>query len=189
MASRFPGGVRRVPRVVRFAPVVEPAVPELHARERPARLILAQLLEPLVGARAEVDGLEHARQSSPLQHGVGGTVGCEQRHVDPARRHRPFEIAQILMVGPKTAVLVLDLHGDDRPPALGALQRRQQRHQAVVISVDRVQIGRVHAADLHPRIGQQPRGKSAEIPLGADIRARTDDDEQVQARGDFDKPD
>lgn len=83
-----PGGeefVERVGRVldgadvVVLTPVVEPADPELHGRERTGLLVAAQGVEAFGGPRAEGGGGEAAGDHAALQHGVLGASAARQQ--------------------------------------------------------------------------------------------------------------
>ena len=76
----------------------------------------------------------------------------------------------------ESAVLVLDLHGDDGSIAAGELQICHQWQQLVEIQIDATDVRWVRRAHLHRSIDHQPAGKTAEIPFRANVRPRTEDD-------------
>ena len=98
-------------------PVVEPAVPELGAHQRPGRLVAAEHRQPLGGAGAERAGLVQLGQAAVVEHLVGGLVDGGQRHRDAAGPVELYEPrgSRVVAVG---TVLVLDLHEDDRAAAV-----------------------------------------------------------------------
>lgn len=81
------GGVGRVPHMVRTAPVVEPADPELRAEQRLFALVLAQPPEALLDAAAEGAGSQEARHASGGQMFRVGLVAGEQQFLDPRERN------------------------------------------------------------------------------------------------------
>ena len=86
----------------------------------------------------------------------------------------PLEIRLVLV---ERSVLVLELHGDDGPAAIG-----QQRRE---LTPEPRQPARCRACELliraaqHQRwIGEEPGRVAAQLPLGAHVGTRPDDDVQ-----------
>ena len=88
-----------------------------------------------------------------------------------------LHVVAVVAVG---AVFILHLHRDDRPTTRRH-QRRQLLTQTLQIGVRRREVSRVLRTHPQVRIGKQPRGKTARLPLGADIGARPQD--YIQALG------
>ncbi len=168
------GGVGRGGRVVVLAPVVEPAVPELAAHERPGRLVAAEGREALGGARAEGSGAVQLVEAAAREHLVGRLVDGRQRHDDAGLAREVDEVAEVVGVVAVRAVLVLDLH-EDHGTAHVDLPRRDDLVDAAEELVDGREVQRLAATDAHRGILEQPARQPAAVPLGADVGAGAHD--------------
>ncbi len=169
--------------VVGLSPVVEPPVPELHADQGAGGLVSAQAGQGALRPGAERAGREQAGQPAAELEAVCCAVGGEEQAVDAAPDQAIAQVLQVGSVVPVAAVLVLDAHRDDRA-ALTGEQGHEYGYQSVEPRVDCRQVRAVGAAQPDGRVGQQPAGQSAELPLGADVGARPDDHVEVErARG------
>ena len=89
----------------------------------------------------------------------------------PCRTHTSLQPRHVGAVVAVAAVLVLDLHHQDRA-ALRDEQRLHDLREASHVAFGRCHVARVEAADLEVGVAQQVRRDAAEVPLGADVRAR-----------------
>lgn len=97
----------------------------------------------------------------------------------PRHSSQRFQVSGIVAI---TAVLIFDLHGDDRPAAI-VLQRCDLRQYHAPVGAHRIQKRLVAAPDLHPRTVHQPPRQSSVVTLAAGIRPRTDDHMKPQFPG------
>jgi hypothetical protein len=93
---------------------------------------------------------------------------------------------QIYFLVAKRSVFVLYLHGDNRAAARD-LKRGQFPAQPLQPAFGRDEELFIGAAQDDIGIGEQPRGKAPEIPLGARIRPRPKDDVETFLLRDADK--
>mmetsp|Transcript_8972 Transcript_8972/g.23166 ORF Transcript_8972/g.23166 Transcript_8972/m.23166 type:complete len:201 (-) Transcript_8972:185-787(-) len=177
-----------------------PAHPELrpHPRAVAWRVELLLLRKRVVVRLGEV--AVHGREdagvvlpgAAPLQsdqavvvHGVVNHAGLSQVRV--VESEQVVHVPPVVLACPAitiVAVLILDLHHNHgTAQAVHVLpDAGQQLPEPAVHGRDvRVLVG----ADAHAVLGQEPRGQAAELPLGADVWPRTEDDEQVLVRGEL----
>lgn len=165
---------------MRAAPVIEPAVPELHAHPRLPRPERLEGLEGRPAAAAEVHRRQHVRKGSALQHPLLGAVRGEEGDVDAAGEEPVAQMREIVLVGAEGAVLVLHLDHDD-VAAPGGLPLRDDRDETVEPGVDAGEPLRIRAPDPGALAMGHPRGQSPVVPLRADVRAGTHDGVEVLA--------
>ena len=177
-ASRSAALSANVRGVVLLAPVVEPAAPELHAHQRSRGLVLAQRRETLGDAGAERPGLVQALVRAVLEHVRNGLVDLGQGHRDPGIPREADELGEVGLVGAVRAVLVLDLHQDDRA-ALVDLPRDEDLVHAVEVfgHASRYRGSELRSFIVGSAVSQV--GQAAVVPLGAHVGAGAHD--RVQA--------
>ncbi len=158
--------------IVRLTPVVERARVEFAAGQRGVRPEPAELPEGAGGIQREVRDREGARHGAAPER-VGPVTG-EERHREAGGAKRVADEAQVAVVVAVAAVLVLDLHEDDRAPAR-ALQRGELAAEPPQPGAGGGEITRVAAPHPQVRRRQQPGRQPAEVPLGADVRAGPQD--------------
>ncbi len=156
--------------VVVAPPVVEPAVPELRAHQRAGRLVPAQGVEALGRAGAERPGPVQLGDAAVLEHVVGRLVDRRQGHRDADPPVDGDELAQVRLVGAVRAVLVLDLHQDDRAAAID-LSRHQDWRELLEVGGDGRHVARLVLAHPGDAVAEQPRRQAAVGPLRADVRS------------------
>ncbi len=167
--------------MMRFSPMIEPAVPVFGAHQGAVRLKFTQAGHLLRGAGAEVARLVHVPKRAAGEHEIGGAVGGEQRHGDSARAHAVPKVGKVFLVVAVAAVFVFYLHHQN-VSALGDLMRLQKRHQAVIEGVHPREIPGIGAAQRQAFLQKPPR-KSARLPFGADVRPRAHNRPQPQLFG------
>lgn len=168
------GGLCRFPYDRRGTPVLEPAAPELHAHQRPLRLMPPQHLERLARPRAEVRRGEQTGHGAARQHVVLRPVGGEQRHAHPVLAQQVRKPPQMDPVAAVAPVLVLHLDHEHRAAAVD-LPLHHLRQELGEPPLDRRRITGVTGPHPPPEPARHPRGQPAVLPLGADVRARADD--------------
>ena len=164
--------------VVVSAPVVEPAAPELGAHERAGGLVTAERGEALGGAGAERTGLVQLGQAAVDEHLVFGLVDAGERDRDAGVLGDADELAQVVVIVGVCAVLVLDLDQDDGA-AVADLQRGNDLVDALEVGGHVGHVLRLVAAHANGSVAEQPGGKAAVVPFGADVGAGAHD--RVQA--------
>ena len=181
-------GVRQVLGVAPddvLAPAVEPAVPELHAHERPVLAVLLveglELGEVLARAGAEVAGDEDVvvDERACAQASAPRTVRGAQGDIHPAVEHEVADAAQVLLVLAVGAVLVLHLHHEDVSTACD-LTLLEDGHEGVVVGGNAGKELGVARARAHGAVREEPGGESAPLPLRADERRRADDGPETE---------
>ena len=177
----------RAAGVVRLAPVVKPAAPELRAHLRRGLVESFKGVEYNGRARAEVQRLEQVGERAAGEHTVVVAVGGEEHDLCAAVEHELFDISEILLVVAVAAVFVLDLHGD-YVAALALLKAAYLLKQPVIEVRNVLQIIGIGAAQAHISVLEQPCGQSAEVPFGADIRAGSDYSIESDLLGGLDEP-
>ena len=160
-------------------PVVEPAAPEFTAHQRLIGLELFEILEMEWRTGTEVCDTEQMRQSAAAQHPAGAAVRSEEQAVDAVVTVDFFHFQQVILIVAVAAVLVFHLHHHDAA-AVGTQVRADAGEQLLIIGTDFFQIERVVAAQRQVRVGEQPAWQTTELPFGADVRPRTNDDIQIQ---------
>src|SRR5580658_11279475 len=98
-----------------------------------------------------------------------------------------MDLLHVVVVGAEGAVLILNLHGDDGT-AVAALQRCQFLTKTMEPARGCGDEGWVGCTDFHSCFAQEPCGVAAELPLGADVRARAQDDEEAFLLGFANEP-
>ena len=169
------------------APMIEPSAPEFHAHFRSFFSEPVERSERVRRARTEIQSLVDARQSSAREHPSGRSVGRKSQHVYPALVQNISYGAQIVFVVGITAVLVLDLHGDDVAAFSARQAAAQSRKKLFEIIAYVSQINGIVAAYTHRSVFEQPCRQSAEIPFRTDIRSRAQYHVQSELRGGIDE--
>ena len=157
--------------VVLLAPVIEPAVPELHAHLGLARQLALGHLQHLQGAGAEVHGGQRSLDGAAGEPHAGGPVGGHQQFVDAALTQAVAQVGQVRLVVAVAAVLVLHLHHDHVASA-GGLPGGDHGDQQVEPRVDKRQVAGIADPQAQVAVAQDPAGEPAVLPLGADVGAR-----------------
>jgi hypothetical protein len=185
-ASRDLGGVVGVAHMVRLAPVVEPSVPELRDEEGLVRPAAPEQGASLIRLRTERGGHHDAGDRAAVDHQIGGPVGGVEQllHAESAQeRGEPAGVSGVVAV---TAVLVLDLHGDDRP-TMDGLVGREPGDELFEPGLDRLLVTRVRAAERDVA-GGEPGRQAAVRPLRADVRAGSEEDVETEVGGGVHEP-
>ena len=171
---QLPGGIASAALVVLLAPVIEPAVPELHAHLRLGGQLLLRHRQHLERAGAEVHGRERPVDRAAGQPHAGRTVGGHQQLVDAAVQEAVAQVGEVGRVVAEAAVLVLHLHHHHVAAAAG-LALGDHGDQLVEPGVDELQVGGVAVAQAQVAVGEDPAGEAAVLPFGADVRAGAHD--------------
>ncbi|KAI0562071.1 beta-galactosidase family GH35 [Gracilaria domingensis] len=144
----------------------------------------------LLAGRPRADGRVIIMKEGHSGTGLPGNVAQEANLVITA--------AQIAEDG-HFAQLVLNLHGDDAAVGVGgALEGDEHAHNvghvlgAVLVPLlipllDHAQRRVGHVAHAQVALGDEPDGEAARLHLGADVRARGDDDEELELGADVEQ--
>jgi hypothetical protein len=116
-----------------------------------------------------------------VAHVADRLVHGRQRHGDPGLAEQPGQFPQVLLVRAVGAVLVLDLHQDDRPAPVG-LAGDDDRREPPQVPAHRRHERRVAAADGVNAGLTEPAGQAPVGQLGADVRPGADDREHPLGR-------
>ena len=173
------GDVLGVVAEIGDVPAMGNARPELHDEFRGLRTDFLNGVQKRSGMTRAVDGQKRLRKGSALHDRFASPVGDEKRNGDSGVPEEFVKMFQIEGVVSDGAVFIFDLHQHDGS-AFGPLEFAELRQQNGEVSVHRIQIRRIAAADPQSRFVQQPGGQSAEVPFRADVGARTQDDHQSQ---------
>lgn len=157
------------------AEVVEPAAPELRAHFGRVLLHFRECGEVAADVAAEVHGDERAFRAAARQHIRTRPVRGEQHHFRAAVRQDVFQRGEITLVVAVAAVFVLHLQGYDGT-SLCALQVADFLHHAGNVIADVGEVDLVACAQTDVFVREQPRGETAEVPFGADVRTRPQND-------------
>nr|GEU28650.1 HTH-type transcriptional regulator PtxR, putative [Tanacetum cinerariifolium] len=158
------------------APGVEPSrvIFAAHAR---AFLHLVQRLEAGCRIAAEVRHREQFLDVG-LDHGVGG-IALEQRHIETAIEQHLAHGAHVVEVLAEEAVFVFDLHHQDRTAVRDLLPAQHPAH-FLHPAPGRGHIALVAGAqEAVAGMLEQPPGQAAHFPLGARVRAGTQNHPQA----------
>ena len=168
-----------------FRPVHQPTGIKLgyHIRAY-SPVILVHHLFQVLHVALPVRRRQRSRGGTALEQPA--SVRGEQRHVETGVRQLPLDLGvvaamllqgDILTLRHVRAELVLGLHHDDRA-AFRHLQVADLLVKLIDIKLRAFQELRVIPADLHARYILQPPRITAELPLGAYVRAGTEDHHQ-----------
>ncbi len=130
--------------------------------------------------RAERCGLVQTRDAAVLEHLRSGLVDRGERNRQADRTVDADELLEVDGVGAVGAVLVLDLHEDDRAAPVD-LPGLEHRCELLHVPLDRAQVLRLVTPDADGPRAEQPARQPAVGPLGADVGPRSDD--RVHALG------
>ena len=167
--------------VMRLRPMVEPARPILAADQRSVRTQRAQhpkVALGIAGSEGCGDGNARQRAAFEIPRLVDRVV---RRRVEPRLVERVAQRFEIRLAVAECAVFVFELHGQDRAAAR-TLQRREFLAQAFEPTPHRAHVRFILRPQCDRFAGEQPRRKTAEIPFGADVRSRPQNDGQAGSR-------
>ena len=161
------------------SPLVEPSAPKLGAHERRLGTQLLESGELLVnvGARAEVHCPDKVVEAVVLE--VGCPVALEKGDVGAeVLAQHVADCGHVRLVGAVAAVFVLHLNHDDRSALVYGEVADLPGHFLLeeVHALEEVGVGFAQAYVL---VFQEPPRESSHFPLGADVRAGTQDNLHV----------
>ena len=163
-----------IPIRVRVSPYVEPGRIKFSDEVRTAFMETVDTANNIL-AHSSIDRRQRAVHIT-VRH-LSRSVAGNQRHVEPRLFQHISDSGQVLLIVGIRAVFVFDLHHNDRPAVLDR-QRSQLFAQPIDITFAGRQKLRILAPNLHILVFQQPIRITAEIPLGAHVRPRTEQYEQ-----------
>lgn len=163
--------------VVVFAPVIEPAGPVFTGHEgaiRTESLEFYKFLLRIAGTEVDDGGKFRKRAFGKLVSSVGGVeqgAGRGEAGVEE-RGFYGFHVGVVITEG---TVFVLDLDGDDGTAILNEKRANLagETREPVIHGSDVFRIG---GPEREGAVFQEPGGIAAELPLGADVGAGTEDD-------------
>src|SRR5690348_2169089 len=143
-------------------------------------------LELLGRIGTEIDEGKDLRQSAAGKHLWRGAVCREQRDIKPGVKEHLPDRAHVSVVAAERSVFVLDLRHQNGAAARD-LERSKLCANVQHIAASSCEETGISAADPDVRRGQQPSGKTAEVPFSATVGTGTENHPQTFLLGGSDE--
>src|SRR5690348_5055650 len=148
--------------------MIKPSRVEFGAHARNLLPKARKSLELLGRVRTEIDEGKDLRQSAAGKHFWRGAVCREQRDIKPGVKEHLPDRAHVSVVAAERSVFVLDLRHQNGAAARD-LERSKLCANVQHIAASSCEETGISAADPDVRRGQQPSGKTAEVPFSATV--------------------